>query len=209
MGSSIIRRSSGSGERRACGSLGVSVANASVPRPSTRRQRPRRTCSAQSISSSTPTSKAQRSRSAPSSMNTPANASAGSWNAPSPPTGSPTTPKSLSHSTALPPRPPRTTYAALRSNNVAGAHLRDDHRLGRHPHRAVLHPASLTPAQRVPRIVQQPPPRPVLEHQQLLPPDPHPRPNHRLEKRAQPHPATLTAGLPHPPPSTLSNTPIK
>jgi len=89
-GASIIRRSSGSGGRRACGALGVGAANASVPRPSTRRQRPRRTRSGQSISSSMPTSKAERSRSAPSSMNTPANASAGSWNAPSPLTGSPT-----------------------------------------------------------------------------------------------------------------------
>jgi len=37
-GPSIIRRSSGSGGRRACGSLGVGAANALVPRPSTRRQ---------------------------------------------------------------------------------------------------------------------------------------------------------------------------
>src|SRR6218665_9526 len=55
-GLSITRRSSGSGGRRACGSLGVGAANALVPRPSTRRQRPRRTRSGQSISSSTPTS---------------------------------------------------------------------------------------------------------------------------------------------------------
>src|SRR6218665_56169 len=55
-GPSITRRSSGSGRRRACGSLGLGAANALVPRPSTRRQRPRRSRSGQSISSSTPTS---------------------------------------------------------------------------------------------------------------------------------------------------------
>src|SRR6218665_3098758 len=52
-GLSIIRRSSGSGGRRVCGSLGVGAANALVSRPSTRWQRPRRTRSGQSISSST------------------------------------------------------------------------------------------------------------------------------------------------------------
>lgn len=74
------------------------AASVSDPRPSTPRRRSHRTSYGRWTSSSTPTSGAARSRSAPSSTSTPANASAGSWSGRSPPTGSPPTSKSSSPS---------------------------------------------------------------------------------------------------------------
>ena len=71
---------------------------------------------------------------------------------------------------------------------------------------AGLHPARITVAQRLHRVVQQPGPRRVPQHQHLLVTDPRRNRHHRLEARIQPPPALLP-GLPKARPATLPPAP--
>ena len=80
----------------------------------------------------------------------------------------------------------------------ARVHQRRDGRLGGYPHRPVLHSAWLALAQRIRRIVQQPPLRRVPQHQQLLLTAARPGRDRRLEDRVQPSASALIARLPTP-----------
>ncbi len=70
-----------------------------------------------------------------------------------------------------------------------------DVQLGRHPHWPVLHSTGLAVAQRVRRVIQQPDPQRMPQHQQLLLAIACASRDRRLEQRVQPSPTTLIARL--------------
>ncbi|STY67599.1 Uncharacterised protein [Micrococcus luteus] len=162
---------------------------ASGPRPSTRRRRTRRTWCGRWTSSSTPTSTDDRSRSARSSTNTPGSASAGSWSARLPPTDSPPTSR-----TSSPPGAPRRCSGRTTGRSSSARRWPT----GPAPAPACPTSSGLAVAQRVRRVVQQPDPRRVPQHQQLLLAAARTGHHRRLEGRVQPPPPALLARLPNP-----------